>query len=93
MTEAAGTTAAEAAAQKPEAVGTQEVSRRVSLEVSLEASRKVSLETSRFPRQEIPQNLTYRWPQGPSHYLPQNYYLPRAYYLPEDCYLLQDLTY
>ena len=43
------------AAQKPEEAGTQEVSRRMSLELSLETSRKWSLlEVSRFPTQEIP---------------------------------------
>jgi hypothetical protein len=29
-----------------------------------EVSRRASLEMSRFPTQEIPQELTYRWPQN-----------------------------
>ena len=76
--------------QTPEAAGTQEVSRRVSLETSSEVSRKVSLEVQtpgeasskvglevrRFPTQEIPQDLPYRWSQDPTHYLPEDYYLP-----------------
>ena len=61
--------------QTPEAAGTQEV------------SRKVSLVVRGFPTQEIPQDLTYRWSQDLTHYL------PRAYYLPEDCYLPEYLTY
>jgi hypothetical protein len=50
------------------------VSRKVSLEtqVTQEVSRKVSLEMSlkmsRFPMQEIPQELTHRWPQDLTHY-------------------------
>jgi hypothetical protein len=94
------TTAAETAqtpegTQTPEAAGTQEVSRKVSLEVqtpeqtssevgrrmSLEAcsevSRKVSLELRRFPRQQIPQELPYRWSdEDLTHYLPEDRYLP-----------------
>ena len=51
--------------QTPEAAGTQEV------------SRKVSLELRGFPTQEIPQDLTYRWSQEDlSHYLPEDCYLP-----------------
>src|SRR5215217_397503 len=99
VTEAVGTPAAEAA-QKPqeaqttaEAVGTPEETQTPEEAGTQEVSRRVSLEASRFPTQEIPQDLTYPWPQDPPHYLPQNYYLPRAYYLPEDCYLPQDPTY
>ena len=100
----AGTEAAQTPeeTQTPEAEGTQEVSRRVSLEVqtppeetssevgrrmSLEAcsevSRKVSLELRRFPTQQIPQELPYRWSdEDLTHYL--THYLPEARYLPED---------
>ena len=59
-----------------------EVSRKVSLEVqtpgeaSSKVSRKVGLEVRRFPTQEIPQDLPYRWSQDPTHYLPEDYYLP-----------------
>jgi hypothetical protein len=116
VTEAAQTTAAGAAqrpegtqTQTPEAEGTQEVSRKVSLEVqtpeetssevdrrmSLEAcsevSRKVSLELRRFPTQQIPQELPYRWSdEDLTHYLP--HYLPEARYLPE-AHLPEDLAY
>jgi hypothetical protein len=100
VTEAAQTTAAGAAqtpegTQTPEAAGTQEVSRKVSLEVqtpeqtssevgrrmSLEAcsevSRKVNLELRRFPTQQIPQELPYRWSdEDLTHYLPEDRYLP-----------------
>ena len=94
----AGTEAAQTPeeTQTPEAEGTQEVSRRVSLEVqtppeetssevgrriSLEAcsevSRKVSHELRRFPTQEIPQELPYRWSdEDLTHYLPEDRYLP-----------------
>ena len=59
-----------------------EVSRKVSLEVqtpgeaSSKVSRKVGLEVRRFPTQEIPQDLPYRWSQDPTHYLPEDCYLP-----------------
>jgi hypothetical protein len=64
------TTAAETAqtpeqTQTPEAAGTQEV------------SRKVSLELRRFPTQQIPQELPYRWSdEDLTHYLPEDRYLP-----------------
>ena len=87
MTEGAQTTAA-GAAQTPE--GTQrpeqtssEVGRRMSLEACSEVSRKVSLELRRFPTQQIPQELPYRWSdEDLTHYL--THYLPEARYLPED---------
>jgi hypothetical protein len=48
--------------QTTEAAGTQEVSRRM--------SRKVTLEVRRFPTQEIPQELPYRWSEEDlTHYL------------------------
>jgi hypothetical protein len=42
------------------------VSRQVAEETqrTQEVSRRVSLEMCRFPTQEIPQELTYRWPQN-----------------------------
>ena len=54
----------------------------MSLEASSEVSRKVSLVVRRFPTQEIPQDLTYRWSQE-----------DLTHYLPEDCYLPEYLTY
>lgn len=67
MTEAAQTTAAWAAR-------TQQVSRKLILEVGLE----VSLGMSRKPTQEIPQNLTRYWPQNLTHHWTRHltYYLP-----------------
>ena len=69
--------------QTPEAAGTQEVSWKVSLEVqtpeetSSEVGRRMSLELRRFPTQQIPQELPYRWSEEDlTHYLPEDRYLP-----------------
>jgi len=59
--------------------------------VTQEVSRKVSLEVRRFPTQEIPQALSYRWRKDLPENLPQDYYPPQD--LPEDCYLPEDLSY
>jgi hypothetical protein len=67
--------------QTPEEASS-EVGRRMSLEASSEVSWKVSLEVRRFPTQEIPQELPYRWSDED---------LTR--YLPEDRCLPEDLTY
>ena len=46
----------------------------------------MSHELRRFPTQEIPQELPYRWSdEDLTHYL--------THYLPEDCYLPEYLTY
>jgi len=59
--------------------------------VTQEVSRKVSLEVRRFPTQEIPQALSYLWRKDLPENLPQDYYPPQD--LPEDCYLPEDLSY
>ena len=69
-------------AQTPEQTQTpeetsSEVGRRISLEACSEVSRKVSLELRRFPTQQIPQELPYRWSdEDLTHYLPEDRYLP-----------------
>ena len=64
--------------QTPEEASS-EVGRRMSLEACSEVSRKVSLELRRFPTQQIPQELPYRWSDEDL-----THYLPEARYLPED---------
>jgi hypothetical protein len=58
--------------QTPEETSS-EVDRRMSLEACSEVSRKVSLELRRFPTQQIPQELPYRWSdEDLTHYLPED---------------------
>ena len=63
--------------QTPPEETSSEVGRRMSLEACSEVSRKVSHELRRFPTQEIPQELPYRWSdEDLTHYLPEDRYLP-----------------